>query len=130
MQVACLAKWGPVADQLREAGIEATVLGAKGASDVRVLHRFVKLVREHQQIAFRAAYLVTGSAADAEDAAQDGFVKAWRSLDRFRLVELWDAETRVSVPQTEVDLRLLQSARAAASAPPPEVLQRGLPSEV
>ena len=50
-----------------------------------------------------------------------------RSLDRFRLVELWDAETRVSVPQTEVDLRLLQSARAAASPPAPQLLQRGLP---
>jgi RNA polymerase sigma factor (sigma-70 family) len=41
-------------------------------------------VREHQDIAFRAAYLVTGSAAEAEDAAQDGFVKAWQALGRFR----------------------------------------------
>ena len=41
-------------------------------------------MREHQDIAFRAAYLVTGSAADAEDAAQDGFVKAWQALPRFR----------------------------------------------
>jgi RNA polymerase sigma-70 factor (ECF subfamily) len=41
-------------------------------------------VREHQEVAFRAAYLVTGSAAEAEDAAQDGFVKAWQALPRFR----------------------------------------------
>jgi RNA polymerase sigma factor (sigma-70 family) len=41
-------------------------------------------VREHQQVAFRAAYLVTGSAAEAEDAAQEGFVKAWLALPRFR----------------------------------------------
>jgi RNA polymerase sigma-70 factor (ECF subfamily) len=41
-------------------------------------------VREHQDVAFRAAYLVTGSAAEAEDAAQDGFVKAWQALGRFR----------------------------------------------
>lgn len=41
-------------------------------------------MRQHQDIAFRAAFLVTGSAADAEDAAQDAFVKAWRSLGRFR----------------------------------------------
>jgi RNA polymerase sigma factor (sigma-70 family) len=41
-------------------------------------------VREHQQVAFRAAYLVTGSAAEAEDAAQEGFVKAWQALPRFR----------------------------------------------
>ena len=38
----------------------------------------------HTQTAFRTAYLITGSAADAEEAAQDGFVKAWRALGRFR----------------------------------------------
>lgn len=41
-------------------------------------------MREHQDIAFRAAFLVTGDAAEAEDAAQEGFVKAWQSLGRFR----------------------------------------------
>ena len=41
-------------------------------------------MREHQDVAFRAAYLVTGSAAEAEDAAQEGFVKAWQALGRFR----------------------------------------------
>ena len=41
-------------------------------------------MREHQHVAFRAAYLVTGSAAEAEDAAQEGFVKAWQALPRFR----------------------------------------------
>jgi len=38
----------------------------------------------HQGIAFRTAYLLTGSAADAEEAAQIGFVKAWTALPRFR----------------------------------------------
>jgi RNA polymerase sigma-70 factor (ECF subfamily) len=42
------------------------------------------LVRLHQEIAFRTAFTVTRSAADAEDAAQEGFVKAYRALDRFR----------------------------------------------
>lgn len=42
------------------------------------------LVRLHQEIAFRTAFVVTRSAADAEDAAQEGFVKAYRALDRFR----------------------------------------------
>jgi RNA polymerase sigma-70 factor (ECF subfamily) len=45
---------------------------------------FEELVRMHQGIAFRTAYLLTGSAADAEDAAQAGFVKAWTALPRFR----------------------------------------------
>lgn len=35
-------------------------------------------------MAFRVAYLITGSAADAEDVAQDAFFKAYRSLHRFR----------------------------------------------
>jgi RNA polymerase sigma-70 factor, ECF subfamily len=42
------------------------------------------LVRAHQDIAFRTACLFAGSAADAEEAAQEGFVKAWRALPRFR----------------------------------------------
>lgn len=49
--------------------------------DVRA---FEELVRMYQDIAFRTAFLFTRSAADAEDAAQDGFVKAWAALPRFR----------------------------------------------
>ncbi|HXG74951.1 MAG TPA: sigma factor, partial [Gaiellaceae bacterium] len=45
---------------------------------------FEELVRMYQGIAFRTAYLLTGSAADAEDAAQAAFVNAWRALPRFR----------------------------------------------
>jgi RNA polymerase sigma factor (sigma-70 family) len=42
------------------------------------------LVREHEQAAFRMAYVLLGSAADAEDVAQEAFVKAYRALGRFR----------------------------------------------
>jgi RNA polymerase sigma factor (sigma-70 family) len=42
------------------------------------------IVRTHQGLAFRTAYLLAGNAADAEEAAQDGFVKAHRALGRFR----------------------------------------------
>ena len=45
---------------------------------------FAALVAPHAPVAFRAAYLITGSAADAQDAAQEGLVKAWLALDRFR----------------------------------------------
>ena len=48
---------------------------------------FAELVRGHQEIAFRTAYLICGNAADAEDAAQEGFVKAYRALPRFRAGE-------------------------------------------
>jgi RNA polymerase sigma factor (sigma-70 family) len=42
------------------------------------------LVHTYKGIAFRTAYVLTGSAADAEEAAQDGFVKAFRAIGRFR----------------------------------------------
>ena len=45
---------------------------------------YESLVQEHQAIAFRTAYLITGSAADAEEAAQEAFVRAWLALKRFR----------------------------------------------
>lgn len=43
-----------------------------------------QLLARHQEVAFRAAYLIAGSAADAEDATQEAFVKAWLALARFR----------------------------------------------
>src|SRR5947209_5976739 len=42
------------------------------------------LVRRYQELAFRTAYLITGVAAEAEDAAQEAFVKAYYALPRFR----------------------------------------------
>ncbi len=45
---------------------------------------YERLVRMHQAVAFRAAYLVTGDAPEAEDATQEAFVKAYRALGRFR----------------------------------------------
>lgn len=48
------------------------------------LNAYEKLVGTYQGIAHRTAYLLTGSAADAEDAAQEAFVKAFYALPRFR----------------------------------------------
>ncbi len=46
---------------------------------------FEELVRRHEEIAYRTAYLVTGDADDARDAAQDGFLRAYAALGRFRV---------------------------------------------
>jgi RNA polymerase sigma-70 factor (ECF subfamily) len=48
---------------------------------------FAALVQPHLEMSFRLAYVITRSAADAEDAAQDALVKAWRALGRFRAGE-------------------------------------------
>jgi RNA polymerase sigma-70 factor (ECF subfamily) len=41
------------------------------------------LVREHQEAVYRLAYLLLGDADDAEDVAQEAFIRAYRALDRF-----------------------------------------------
>ena len=45
---------------------------------------YEELVHRHQAIAFRTAYVIARLAPDAEEAAQDAFVKAYRALGRFR----------------------------------------------
>jgi len=52
--------------------------------DVRA---YGELVARYREVAFRTAYLIARNAADAEEAAQDGFVKAYYALDRFRTTE-------------------------------------------
>jgi RNA polymerase sigma-70 factor (ECF subfamily) len=59
---------------------EATLIARARRSDVSA---YEELVRSHQEVAFRAAYLVLRDAAEAEDAAQEAFVKAFHALDRF-----------------------------------------------
>jgi RNA polymerase sigma-70 factor (ECF subfamily) len=40
-------------------------------------------VRNHAPVAHRVAYLITRSTADADDALQEGTVRAWRAIGRF-----------------------------------------------
>ncbi|HKX47121.1 MAG TPA: sigma-70 family RNA polymerase sigma factor [Gaiellaceae bacterium] len=46
---------------------------------------FAELVRPYEGLAYRVAAAITGQSADAEEAMQNGFVKAYRSLDRFQV---------------------------------------------
>jgi RNA polymerase sigma-70 factor, ECF subfamily len=48
------------------------------------LDAYEEIVRLHQTIAYRTAWVITRSDADAEEAAQDGFLKAHAALARFR----------------------------------------------
>ena len=47
-------------------------------------HAYGQLLARHQKVAFKAAYLITGSATEAEDATQEACMKAWLALRRFR----------------------------------------------
>ena len=60
---------------------EARLIAAAREGDAQA---FAALVAPHLELSFKAAHLVTGSAADAQDAAQEALVKAWLALERFR----------------------------------------------
>ena len=86
----------------------------------------------YQGIAFRIAYLVVGNAAEAEDAAQDGFVKAYRALHRFRtgeplrpwLLKIVANEARnrrrASTRRDALTLRASVESSSGEAAPSPE----------
>jgi len=93
---------------------------------------YEEIVQRYQQVAFRTAYVITGSAAEAEDATQDGFVKAYRALATFRpgaeprpwLLRIVANEARNRVRSTgrrrQVELRLAEGFRPGGAAPSPE----------
>ena len=93
---------------------------------------YEEIVHRYQQVAFRTAYVITGSAADAEDAAQEGFVKAYRALATFRpgaeprpwLLRIVANEARNRVRSTgrrhQLELRLAEGYRPGGAAPSPE----------
>jgi RNA polymerase sigma factor (sigma-70 family) len=96
------------------------------------LRAWETIVRTHQGIAFRTAYVLTGSAADAEEAAQDGFVKAYRALGRFRrgasfrpwLLRIIANEAhnrrRSAARRERLSLRAAAEARPGDAVPSPE----------
>lgn len=53
VQVACLSKWGPVADQIQQGGVKVTALDAGGVRDVAVISRLARLAkRERIEVLF------------------------------------------------------------------------------
>jgi RNA polymerase sigma-70 factor (ECF subfamily) len=66
----------------QEEQAEAELIGRARRGDERA---WETLIGRHQAAAFRLAYLVVGDAADAEDVAQEAFVRAFLSLERFEI---------------------------------------------
>jgi RNA polymerase sigma-70 factor (ECF subfamily) len=60
---------------------ERALLDAARGGD---LSAYERLARREQALAFRAAWLITRDAAEAEDAVQDAFLKAYAALGSFR----------------------------------------------
>ena len=95
------------------------------------------LVHAHQGIAFRTAYVIAGNAADAEEASQDAFVKAYRALGRFRrgapfrpwLLQIVANEARNRVRsagrRAKLALRAAAEVRPGDAVPSPEAALLG-----
>jgi RNA polymerase sigma-70 factor, ECF subfamily len=111
-------------DEIEDALVERSRRGDAAA--------YEELVQRYTEMAFRAAYLVTGSAADAEEAAQDAFVKAYRALPRFRagapfrpwMLSIVGNEARnrrrAAGRRAALELRVAQGLGTGGAAPSPE----------
>jgi len=94
---------------------------------------YEELVRRYEQQAFRAALFVCGDADEARDAAQEGFVRAWQALGRFRsgaeprpwlmriVVNAARNRRRGSGRRSGLAVRVAQDRPSDAAAPSPEV---------
>src|SRR5438132_9935164 len=79
---------GPSADDTRLA-VDIRALVARGAMD-EARERFAGLVAAHQRRASRIAYQYLRDVADADEAVQDAFVKAFAHIASYR--EAWPFE--------------------------------------
>ncbi len=96
-----------------------------------------ELVERYREVAFRTAWLITRSSAEAEDAAQEAFVKAFYALGRFRVGEAFrpwilrivsnEAKNRrrSTGRRERLTVRLAQDRGSGGAAPSPETAALG-----
>jgi RNA polymerase sigma-70 factor (ECF subfamily) len=103
---------------------EDSLLAAAAAGDGEAYGR---LIRPYEHIAYRVAAAVAGSAVDGQEAVQNAYLKAYRSLGRFRrgapfrpwLLQIVVNEAR-NVRRSEArHVRLAARAGEQAAAPAP-----------
>jgi RNA polymerase sigma factor (sigma-70 family) len=96
-----------------------------------------ELVERYREVAFRTAWLITRSSADADDATQEAFVKAFYALGRFRAGEAFrpwilrivsnEAKNRrrSTGRRERLTVRLAQDRGSGDAAPSPETAALG-----
>lgn len=92
---------------------------------------FSRLVERHSVSVFNLTLRIVGNREDAEEAAQDVFVRAFRSLDRFR----GDSRFSTWLYRIAVNVSLSSARRArrdlsTTSLSEPEVEEGGLPMQL
>lgn len=90
---------------------ERLVLLAKDGS----LDAFNRLVDRHQSAVFSLCYRILGQSQSAEDAAQEAFLSAYRSLDRFEGGNFRSWLLRIAANESKDELRRRRRKDQAAS---------------
>lgn len=95
---------------------------------------FAALVEMESMTAYRLAYGILNRHTDAEDAAQDAFIRAWRDLPTLRDPGRWSAWFRRLVVRSALDratrsrrspvLRLDPVVEGGFDAPEPDAIER------
>jgi len=83
---------------------------------------FRKLVERHGDRAYGLAYRMLGSAAEAEEAAQDAFLRAWRALPQFRGESSFSTWLHRIVVRRALDRQAVLKTRRAREAPLDEAI--------
>lgn len=90
---------------------------------------FGALVRAHQRRAYSVARAIVATHEDAEDAVQDGFLHAYRALDRFLPGQPFGAWLHRIVANAALDLTRRRRVREADALPDNFALPTGDPAE-
>ena len=102
-----------MADDAKRISERDHVIAAQRGSDAA----FAELVRLHQRRAYAVARAIVLSHEDAEDAVQDGFLHAYRALDRFRPDQPFGAWLNRIVANAALDLVRRRKVRDADELP-------------
>jgi RNA polymerase sigma factor (sigma-70 family) len=112
-----------------DADTDANLIDRARLGDVAA---YEELVDRYSETAFRTAYVVCRDADDARDAAQEGFIRAWRALGSFRsgaeprpwllriVANAARNRRRSASRRTGLALRMAQDRRSDGAVPSPE----------
>ncbi|MEP7064960.1 MAG: sigma-70 family RNA polymerase sigma factor [Gemmatimonadota bacterium] len=103
----------PTAEAAQPSAERALVEEAQSGSETA----FATLVRTHMRRAYAVARAICATHEDAEDAVQDGFLHAYRALERFRPEQAFAAWLNRIVANAALDIGRRRKVRDADSLP-------------
>ena len=103
----------PMAGDSSRASERDWVVAAQGGDE----RAFAELVRRHQRRAYAVARAIVLTHEDAEDAVQEGFLHAFRALDRFRSDQPFGAWLNRIIANAALDLVRRRKVRDADELP-------------